>query len=173
MLIPPYNRIKPVLVVLGSVFPGLLLSIFYVNIAWIPLLLLLLYVSTLFFIRSSVKANHVKHSLSGIIFLALPMAYFSIQYTWISLLLLSLIALVICSSTLFQSYNLEGIYAVIELFILIVFINSFSFYTQTHFIPLELTLFLILVSIASLILRYALITRLNRQSSINTKKESH
>lgn len=164
------EHIKHTMFVLSSVLPGLLFSLYYVDIVWTPLLLIVIYTALLFFIRIKIENNETIKTIIGFFFLTIPILYFTISYSLFSFLLLSLIALLLSSKILFVSYNLSWLYTITEFFITIVFLNTFSFYVQAHFIPLELISVFSIVFIGAILFRSYVVSKLYRPSSEDKKR---
>jgi len=142
------NNTKNLEVILYLLAPviGLSYSMIYDSITVLPLIMLFTY---LYGLKRVEKNSHsTRLSRWGTFILVLiPLSYFSFIYSLFSFVLLSSTALLLCLKPQFQTYNLVPIFNVIKLFLLIVIMNAFAFYSQTLFITARLILFLIILCV--------------------------
>jgi len=142
------NNTKNLEVILYLLAPviGLSYSMIYDSITVLPLIMLFTY---LYGLKRVEKNSHsTRLSRWGTFILVLiPLSYFSFIYSLFSFVLLSSTALLLWLKPQFQTYNLVPIFNVIKLFLLIVIMNAFAFYSQTLFITARLILFLIILCV--------------------------
>lgn len=67
----------------------------------------------------------------------LVLLYFGFAHSWLACFVLFLFTLYIQGQFLFSYYDLEHIATILEVILKIIFINGFSFYTQTGFIQMR------------------------------------
>ncbi|SDK39135.1 hypothetical protein SAMN04488098_102723 [Alkalibacterium thalassium] len=142
------NNTKNLEVILYLLAPviGLSYSMIYDSITVLPLIMLFTYLYGL----KRVEKNSQSARLSRwgtFILVLIPLSYFSFIYSLFSLVLLSSTALLLWLKPQFQTYNLVPVFNVIKLFLLIVIMNAFAFYSQTLFITARLILFLIILCV--------------------------
>jgi hypothetical protein len=142
------NNTKNLEVILYLLAPviGLSYSMIYDSITVLPLIMLFTYLYGL----KRVEKNSQSPRLSRwgtFILVLIPLSYFSFIYSLFSLVLLSSTALLLWLKPQFQTYNLVPVFKVIKLFLLIVIMNAFAFYSQTLFITARLILFLIILCV--------------------------
>ncbi|PRY79106.1 hypothetical protein CLV38_12436 [Alkalibacterium olivapovliticus] len=172
MFLPGNKLPGHMLILLTAVIPGLLFSLKYETINWLPLVMLTLYTSLLLYIRHTIQQSKTIQSITGIVAIIIPIVFFALNYSVTTLLLLSIIPLLFCSKPLFLNYNLMKLYSLLEIVIIIVCLNSFSFYLQTYFITLEVLLFLSSIVVGIIVFRFLLIKTTHGSSEVQ-KKESH
>ena len=140
------NKTKNIEVILYLLSPviGLSYSIIYEQITILSLVMLLTYLYSLKRFEKNSQSARVS-KWTTLILLLVSLTYFSYIYSLFSLILLSSTALLLGLKPQFYSYNLITVYNVIKLFLLVVIMNAFAFYSQTLFISARLILFLIIL----------------------------
>lgn len=142
------NNTKNIEVILYLLSPviGLSYSIIYEQITILPLVMLLTYLYSLKRVEKNSHSAWVSKWITFILLLV-SLTYFSYNYSLFSLILLSSTALLLWLKPQFYTYNLITVFNVIKLFLLIVIMNAFAFYSQTLFITARLILSLIILCV--------------------------
>lgn len=142
------NNTKNIEVILYLLSPviGLSYSIIYEQITILPLVMLLTYLYSLKRVEKNSHSAWVSKWITFILLLV-SLTYFSYNYSLFSLILLSSTALLLWLKPQFYTYNLITVFNVIKLFLLIVIMNAFAFYSQTLFITARLILFLVILCV--------------------------
>lgn len=135
--------LKLLIVLMLSNGIGFSLSLRYDGIHWISALILLILTTGIFHIDYILTLKLRRKIIGAIACLALPLIYFSLRYSPFTLMLFSAIILLFSLRKHFFHFDMLNLFHGIESFIIIVVLNSFSFYIQTYFFNSTLTVYLI------------------------------
>lgn len=124
---------------------GFLMSLPYGETQWLSALFLFLLTAGLTNIHALQTLKWPRKALFLLSIFAIPILYFTTFYSTISALLFFTIILLLLMKKQFMSLKLTYLFRIIEWFIFVVILNSFSFYSQTFFLNLTVTLYLIAI----------------------------
>lgn len=133
---------------------GFLLSLSYDEIYWLSAFLLLILTTGILNLNTILSLKQNRKLIYAAISLVVPLIYFTLFYSLFSSILFSAIILLLSLKKQFLHFDLFHLYRLIESFIFLVVLNSFSFYAQTFFFSSSITIYLLAIYLMYTALSY-------------------